>query len=371
MPKANHKIIQINSSSDAGGGSQIMWDIVQGLANDFSFEVLAPEGIFINRYSELGIPIKIFSTGSLCSRIRRIRQLVKSRQFSIIQVHGTRAALWARLAVIGIKERAPLIYTLHGLHIIRRNFFLKWVVLFLEKILNKYTDVLVCVSNADKSLVLQYKLISPKKIKVVRNGIDVERFKLNPEEINRKRQEMVLNEKFVLISVARLHPQKDVFTIIKALKLIIKEIPEVKLLIVGDGPLREEIESKVRKLGLENYVVFLGAREDIPLLINISDIVLFSTNWEALGLVQLEAGASKKAVIASDVLGVQETIRDGDTGFLFKPGSEKELARKVLMLYQSSTLRDKIGNAAFDFVSDYFSKQRMVEGYKKLYQGLI
>jgi len=371
MSQQSNKILQINSSSDAGGGPQIMWDIIQGLKNDFSFEILSPDGLFLKHYQKIEIPTEVFDNVNIFKKIKKIREIITRKQFLIIHAHGTRAAFWTRLAGMGIKNKPKLLYTLHGLHIIKKPFFLKWILLVLEKFLNRYTDVLICVSDADKSLVFKYNLILPQKIRVIKNGIDIQRFNLPQDKIIDKKQEMGLTNNFVLISIARLHPQKDVATIVTALQIVIKKIPEAKLLIVGDGPLRKELKENVISLGLERYVDFLGTREDVPILIALSDIVLFSTNWEALGLVQLEAGASKKPAIVSNVLGVRETIKNNETGFLFDPGSEKDLADKVLMLYESKELREKIGNAAFEFVCNNFSKERMIKEHKILYNSLL
>jgi glycosyltransferase involved in cell wall biosynthesis len=300
-----------------------------------------------------------------------MRKFIKKETPDIIHAHGTRAAFWARLAVSTFKNRPRVIYTLHGFHILKRNFYTRWLLLVVERFLNHWTDVLVCVSEADKNLVLKYKTIPLEKIRLIKNGIDVEKFQMTPKLIDSLKRELGIENSFVLTTIGRLHPQKDFSTIIKTLKLIISQDKNFKLLVIGDGPLRKSLEKEAEGLGLNQYVRFLGFREDISMLIDISDIIILSTKWEGLPLVPLEAGVCKKPVIASDVDGIRETIIDKKTGYLFKPASEKDLASKILKLSKSKELREKIGESAFEFISKNFDKRKMVENYKDLYISVI
>ena len=109
----------------------------------------------------------------------------------------------------------------------------------------------------------------------------------------------------------------------------------------------------------------------MPVLINLSDIIILSTHWEALGLVCLEAGAARKPIIASNVDGPREAVIDGKTGFLFEPKSEKDLADKILKLYKDKELRKAMGESGYQFVSENFNKEKMIQNYKNLYQSLI
>jgi glycosyltransferase involved in cell wall biosynthesis len=275
------------------------------------------------------------------------------------------------LAVLGLKNKPKVIYTLHGFHIARKPFYLKWPLIFMERFLNRLTDVLVCVSEADRRLVLQYGTIAKDRIAVIKNGIDIERFVKNENLIQDIKKQLELHDEFIITSIGRLHPPKDFSTILRALKIILAKIGNVKLLIVGDGPLREFLEKETGKLELNECVKFLGSREDIPELIYLSDIIILSTNWEGLPLVPLEAGACKKPIIASMVEGVGEVVIDGQTGYLFCPGSAKDLADKILKLYYSKELREKMGEAGYQFVTKNFNKEKMLKEYQGLYQSML
>lgn len=365
------KILQLNSSSILGGGQKIMFDIINELRGSFDFTAVALPGIFLDKYQEKNISIEELRAGSLFSTIKEIRRLIKKLQPVIIHAHGTRAAVWARIVVIFSRKKPKIIYTLHGFHIIRKNILIRWVFVALERFLNLWTDILVCVSEADKKLILKYKTISENKIIVIKNGIDLKKFQIDQQRIEEKKQNLRLRNNFILTTIGRLHQPKDCSIILKALKLIISQIKNVKLLIIGDGPLQEPLEKEAKNLGLREYVKFLGFQEDVPILINLSDLIILSTKWEGLPLVPLEAGAGKKPVIASDVEGVREIIINKKTGYLFKPGSEKDLAEKIFQLTKSEELRKKIGESAFKFISENFDQRIMVEKYRKLYQPII
>jgi len=365
------KVIHFTSWKGLGGGPSVVFNLVQGLKGQFRFLILAPCGVFLKEYSEMGVEVRELGNKNLFQIIREIGKILQKEKPDIAHVHGTRAAFWLRLSVIGLRNKPKIIYTLHGFHLIKKNFLIRWLFLIWERFLNRWVDVLVCVSEADKNLVLKCRTIASEKIKIIRNGVDIEKFKMTPELVKKAREELGLENKFVLCSIGRLELPKDFFTTLKALKIVFSEVRSVKLLIVGDGSLRKSLEEKAKDLALNGQVEFLGFREDIVALMNVSDIIILSTNWEGLPIVPLESGACKKPIIASDVEGVRETIIDKKTGFLFKPQSAKDLAERIIELLKSKGLREKIGGNAYSFISRNFSRGKMVEKYRDLYQGLL
>lgn len=364
------KIIQIDSFSGLGGGQKVLFEIVKGLKSAFDFYIFVPPGLFLEKYSQLGVKVHRLREKKFIKIVKELRNFIREKKPAILHFHGTRAAIWGRLATIGLKNRLKIVYTLHGFHLPRRSFFNRWILLTFERFLNRWTDVLVCVSEADKKLVLKYRTIAKEKIIVIKNGIDIKKLVIDKNLVQNAEKKLGLQDKFIITSIGRLHPPKDFSTILKAFKIVLAEIKNVKLLIIGDGPLRESLGRETERLGLNEHVKFLGAREDISALISLSDIIILSTKWEGLPLVPLEAGAYKKPVVASDVDGVRETIINKKTGFLFKPGSAEDLAQKILKLLESEDLRRRMGKNAFYFVSENFNRERMVQDYKELYQSL-
>jgi len=365
------KILIVNPSADLGGGNTISNNLAMGLDENI-FEVFSffptngPASEIICNNVKNFYPSK----NSFFAIIKSLKKVVKQNKINIVHAQGTRAAFWVRVAFLFSPNRPKIIYTVHGFHIIRKNFISRNIFLFFEKILNQLVDVLVCVSESDKKIILKHKAISLEKIKIIKNGIDVTQFFIKKEEIQKTKEVLNLDNKFIMSSISRLHPQKDISTILNSVKIISSKINNFVLLIIGDGPLRESLEKEVMDLNIVDKVIFLGARKDVPILMNVSDIIILSTNWEGLPLIPLEAGASKKPIIASDVDGVRETIINGKTGFLFKKGSSNDLSDKILKLAASEQLRKEMGENGFKFVSENFSKEKMIKEYQNLYLSL-
>jgi len=365
------KIIQIDSFSGLGGGQQILFEIVKGLRSEFNFLIIAPPGLFLEKYSQLGIRTYQLKEKNIIKIVKKLRESISKERPEILHLHGTRAAIWARLAIIGFKNRPKIIYTLHGFHLPRKNFLVRWLFLAIERFLNRWTDVLVCVSGADRNLVLKHKTIPENRIVIIKNGIDIEKFQVNKELVEAEKKKLGLTDKFVLTSIGRLHPPKDFSTILKALKLIITQNKNFRLLIIGDGPLRKLLENEVEEFGLNQCVKFLGFRENTPILINLSDIIILSSRWEGLPLLPLEAGASQKPIIASNIDGVRETVIDKETGLLFKLGDERDLADKIKLLLKDPKLRKKLGENDFKFVKVKFPIEKMLQNYQNLYTSIL
>ncbi len=263
---------------------------------------MAPEGVFLDKYEGLGVKVKKLNTKNFFSTLNQIRVYIRSESPDIIHAHGTRAAFWGRLALGSGSKKSRFVYTLHGLHIIRKGFPVRHILKLIERFLNCKTDVLCCVSKSDKNLVIKNRLMKPERISVLQNGIDISSFQVSFKRIEEQKKKLnLLNDK-LLVSIGRLHEQKDFFTVIAALKHVIAKFENVKLLIVGDGVLRKELELQAHNLGLEDNVIFMGFKEDTPLFINMADIVVLSSFWEGLPLVPLETAAAKKAIVASDRL---------------------------------------------------------------------
>jgi glycosyltransferase involved in cell wall biosynthesis len=361
------KIIELDTFSGLGGGPRVMYDVVSGLRSEFEFVIVAPKGYYLDKYIGMGLVIE-----ELKGRfpVFEIRKAIKKENADILHVHGTKPAMITRLAVIGLKKKPKIVYTLHGLHIIRKGFPSKQLLVLFERFLNKWTDVLICVAEGDKKSALEYGLIPESKIKVIMLGIDMQEFEVPSDKVNRLKSELGLSGKFIITGIGRLHPQKDFSTALKGIKVLAETNKNIVFLIVGDGPLRADLEAETKSLGITENVRFLGYRKDIPDIVNMSDILLFSTNWEGFGLIPAEAGAARKPIVASDVTGPREVVADGKTGYLFKRGSVEELVEKTRPLVDSEALRKEIGDAGYEHIKNNFSMEKMLEKHRKLFNSL-
>ncbi len=165
-----------------------------------------------------------------------------------------------------------------------------------------------------------------------------------------------------------MHYQKDVETIIKALKIIEKE--NFIFFVVGDGPDRDKLEQLVNSLNLQNKIIFLGYRTDIEKILASADLFILSSRWEGLPLVILEAFACKIPVIASKVHGITSVVKDGENGLLFEFKNEKDLAEKILLILKNEDLKKKIIENAYLTVKEKFNLEKMIKAYENLYHTL-
>lgn len=365
------KVLLVNPTAVLAGGTVIANSLAKKLDPE-EFEVVCffpsagPAVAAFGAASSVRVAVNPMPSWS--STIWRIRRLIAGERFDIVHAHGTRAKFFVWLALSSFRNKPKFIYTVHGFHIAHAPFPMNALLVLCERISNHGVDVVTCVSEGDRNAILKWRTAPAAKVTVVKNGIEMEKFEAPPRAIAEKRAGLGIGDETVLLSNARLHPQKDVSTILKALQPIIARQPAVRLLVVGDGPLRESLEHEAKMLGVSSHAKFLGYRNDIPELLHIADIVILSTNWEGLPLVPLEAGAAKKPIVASDVPGVRETVVDGETGYLFREGNAKDLAEKIMRLIESADLRHRLGERGFEYVRKNFDAQTMVARYAELYR---
>ncbi len=268
-----------------------------------------------------------------------------------------------------LRKKPKFIYTLHGLHIAHRPLFQKYPLLYLEKTLNILVDRLVCPSLSVKSSAEKYKIIKKTKIDLIYNGIDIKKF---TQAFPIDKKSLNIPENYLIISaIQRLNFPKDVSTILRAFKKVIESFENVILLIVGNGPLMSKLQKEAKDSGIEKKVLFLGERFDIANILSVSDIVILSSAYEALGLSLVEAIAAKKPVIGTNVEGIKEIIENGKNGFLIEFGNKKEMAGAILTLLNDSKLRQKMGEFGFELIKEKFSLEQMLKNYQNLYFSIL
>ena len=206
------------------------------------------------------------------------------------------------------------------------------------------------------------------------NGVDVERFNisLSPSEERTLRHEIGVTESTPIVScVARLYPVKGHKYLIDAISTVVDRMPAVHFLFIGDGPLRDSLEVQINEAGLSEVVHLLGARSDVPQLLAISELHVLASLWEGLPNALLEAMAARLPVVSTDVGGCSEVVVNGKTGILVPPSNAASLANAILTLLEDNALAKQLGNAGQLRVREHFSWSQNLEGYVKLYSGLL
>jgi glycosyltransferase involved in cell wall biosynthesis len=287
----------------------------------------------------------------------------------------------------GLRNRGinkPFIQTVHGVLAdeyvqsvkgISKSFreklanLIMWRLSKIEEEACKNATLIVTISKYSSRKTVEFYAVDKAKIRIVPNGVDIQRFKPSKDCETIKRQ-MGLDNKFCVLFVGRLIPRKGLPFLIKAAEHIVKEYAHTMFLIVGNGPLKNNLIADLEKISLSKNFIFLGDVKEsaLPAIYNCADIFVLPSVQEGQGIVLLEAQATAKPVVAFDVGGVSEAVLDKKTGLLVKPDS-LQLAKAILKLLSSYSLREKMGSRGREFVSANFSwdicAQRMLKVYRE------
>ena len=305
---------------------------------------------------------------------QEIAFILKSNKIDILHTHGGVAGFYGRWAAN--RNNIPVVvHTLHGIHYLHyRNCLLKHFYILLERYFSRFTDALIFVSDADRKKGKKLKLAPEDRIYVIKNGIDFSAFLAEKNSMDFmkqwKRELDIESFQPVVGTVSRLHRQKGIPYLLEAAKKILKVFPAVKILIVGEGPQRQKLESLNRRLGLENYVLFLGERKDAQQFLFLFDVFVLPSLWEGLPYVLMEAAALGKPVVATDVDGVKEMVRDGESGILVPSKNPESLARSVIQLLQDRSYALELGKELKKEISQKYTLSSMVEQIQSLYLEL-
>jgi glycogen synthase len=231
-------------------------------------------------------------------------------------------------------------------------------------------SLIVTISLYSLAKIKQFYRVDTRKVRIVPNGVDPEKFKPlpNPEAL---RKQFGLGSEPCVLFVGSLIARKGLPFLVEAAKKTLKEHVETKFLIVGEGPLKSQLLGTLEAANLGGNFKFLGnVKEDaLPALYNCADVFVLPSVQEGQGIVLLEAQASSKPVAAFDVGGVNEAVRNGETGLLVKRGSTDELADALLKLISDRVLREKMGAAGRKFVVENFTwdicAQKMLAVYRE------
>lgn len=290
---------------------------------------------------------------------------IRKNKIDIVHTHSSKAGILGRLAA-KLAQVKTIIHTVHGWSF---NDYqpraLRQIYINLERFCAKFTKKIIVVSNYDMEKGLANRIGVENKYVLIRYAIDKQEFILVDKNI---RGELGLNADTLVVGmVACFKPQKAPLDFIKVASLVVKELPNVKFILVGDGILRPDIEKLIQKLNLKSKIILTGWRRDISRLLSLVDVFVLTSLWEGLPVTVLEAIASGKPPVVTDTGGVSEVVADGKTGFLVKPHQVNMLAKRVVTLLRDQTLREIIGNEAKKKLQEDFSLLRMVSLTRQIY----
>ena len=281
-----------------------------------------------------------------------LKKLIKEKKIDILHCHLGKSIFFGTMIKILFDKKIKLVVHEHG-RIFKNQFWYNYILNKSQKVVNLY----LANSETTKKKLMENAGISKEKIKVLYNFVDIEKFNPNAlKEYNRDIQRRKLGTEkndFVIGFVGRLVKIKGCTDLIKAVNLLVKKNKKIKLLVAGEGSEKNELVNLTKEFNLEKNVRFLGYVEDIKGFYNCLDVVVIPSHWESFGIVGLEAQAMGVPVIASNVEGLNEIITDKETGMLFKPKNEKDLAEKIKLVCKNIELRKKLIKNGLENVKTY------------------
>jgi glycosyltransferase involved in cell wall biosynthesis len=298
----------------------------------------------------------------------RLAEVLRQEQVDIIQAHQYTPFFYALAARLRY-QRPPIIFTEHGRHY---PDYPRTKRMLLNRLALQPRDRVVAVGPSVKRALVVNEGIPASRIEVIFNGIDTEQYTPSPTVRAIMRKELGYGpDEYLVLMVARLDPIKDHRTAIRACVQAASHVPGLRLVLIGDGPERESIETFIREQRLEHLVRLLGTRDDVPRLLTAADTLLLTSVSEGVPLTLIEAMAAGVPVVSTNVGSIADIVLHGTSGLLAPARDHATLAEHLIQLGCAKDLRTKFGQAGRAQAVTDFSEARMMEQYCKLFEQIL
>jgi len=369
------KVLHIFAGVGVGGGEQYLLLLADKLDKN-RYEVLfvsTKQEKFLEEARRRDLEVLTVDMDSHLNPLTflKIRSFIFKKKISIVHTHGAGASLYGRVAAKWAKVPVILTTVHNSLYDYPINKLKKCIYIFVDKLTAHFCDKIICVSNAIASDLISRTKIKPEKILTVHNGIDYENFKNVGDNSYLFREFNIDLEDRKIGIIGRLTHQKGHIYFLKAVSELIKEFPDIKCFIVGDGDLKDELIKTAKTWGILPNCIFTGNRRDVTQILSILDVFVLSSVSEGFPIVLLEAMAAGCPVVSSNVGGVPELIEDGINGVLVPSQNHESLVRAISDLLKSKNKRQDMGAAARRIVEEKFNAGKMVNKVQEIYDNLI
>lgn len=387
-----NKVIHIITRLDMGGSAQNTLLTCMGFSE--KYHVILAHGLsheshmtaaesrsvakFVAKAENKGVTVIPIS-----SLIRKINPFMDLRAFislwrliirekpAIVHTHSSKAGILGRWAakMAGVRR---IIHTPHG-HVFFGHFgsLASRLFLLVEKLSLFITDCMIALTEGEKKDYITLLNLRPESIEIIHSGVDINRYMKTRIKIKEKKISLGLNSgKLVVGSVGWLLPIKGPMVLLKAMDRIWLNRSAVQLVYVGKGELEEKLKSESFRMGVSDSVTFLGWRNDVHEIMPVFDLFVLPSLNEGMGRVLVEAMASGKPVVGSNVGGIPDLIKNGHNGLLVEPGDEIDLSVAIEKVLTDKKMRDEMGRKG-QTMARKFGVERMVEKIDDVYATLL
>jgi glycosyltransferase involved in cell wall biosynthesis len=365
-------ILQLIGSFTSGGAENMVVNLVNGLAEDtfnviLSARAAGPAARGLINGNKVVI-IEKNSTVDISYLLKLIR-LIKKYRIDIIHSHMFGANMYGFLAAK--LSGAKIIQTVHGMDCLNSK---KRMIAY--RLMHRFIDKIVTVSESLRVEFLKYTKVNQEKVFTIHNGIDINKYSVSDGYINKRAQLHLPPACPVIGAVGNIKHVKGYDTLILAAAGVIERYPEARFLIVGETVKKHEqekmrLDNLIKKLGLGNNVQFMGYREDIYEILPVFDVYVLPSRSEGQSLALLEAMASGRSIVATDVGGNPLLIKHGISGILTPAEDHVSLGQQIIRVLDDKNFAAELGKNAREDAVRRFSVENMAAGYDDLYKSIF
>ncbi len=364
------RIAYFSNAAARGGAEEHILTLLRGLDRDYfqPFLICSPE-VAEKLKSDVPVDVPVLPL-SLSSPVQLrgaigLARFLRQNRIHILHSHLFYASLFA--SPIGWISRVPLIVETPHLRESWRHGWFKGNFL-VDRLISRFVDVYIAVSEANGVYLSETKRLPPRKIRVIQNGSDLNRF----QPSHRAPMELKLRLGFdkddpVLLVPARLESQKGHCVLLEALPHVLREFPRVRVVFAGEGTLRKQLEEQTQRLALGQCVRFIGQQSNLEDWLALCDFTVLPSFYEGLPLSAIESLAAGKPMVATSVDGTPEVILDGKTGLIVPTGDPGRLADAILRMLRDPGMRQEMAVAGRLWVLKGFTQKRQLDETESLY----
>ncbi|PYM09397.1 MAG: hypothetical protein DMD82_00265 [Candidatus Rokuibacteriota bacterium] len=358
-------IINLSSSAETLLKNRVRSMRALGIDN----RIICMDGPYVGPLRESGVPVE---TASMPRGLNPLRMLLSTfemaaymrrERIDLVHTHCSMPGILGRVAA-KLAGVPVIVHTVHGYHVHDRwNPVMRNIYTLAEKFCGRFTDMMLTQNRTDFEFVRRQRIVPADRLRLIGNGIDLGRF--------RPAARVPSSAPLTLMCTARLEPVKNHGQLLEAVKLLKDRGVDVRVWLIGDGDLRLEYERQCAALGIEDRVLFLGYRDDIPALLLRADVAVLTSVKEGIPRALLEGMAMGLPAIGTRVVGTDETVRDGETGYLVELGDSRGLADRIAELAADPELRARLGAQGRRLVESEFDEHSIVESLAAVYRQLL
>lgn len=353
----------ITVRADHGGGPEHLYQVCMHLAATHTISIACPnDEPYSDRFSSIQtlhkritIPHRAISFFSFVNLIR----FIYAEDIDLIHSHGKGAGVYGRL--LAFTTRRASVHTFHGLHIGEYSTIRKKLYRRLEQLLWQLSDQVIAVSQGEAAEVLQFLKVSPTKLTIIPNGVVI------PEEPLLKKPSSVLN----VVSVSRYDAQKNPKALLEIARGIKAAKAKIRIVVIGEGPLFEHTRRTIVEEHLTDVIHLAGATRHPRMEMRKASVALSTSRWEGMPLALLEAMSEGLAIVASDVVGNNDIVTDGEQGYLFSVEDTDQAVQHLIALSNDGEQLAKLAENARQDAGQHYSAHTMAAKVAQVYRKLF